>query len=288
MPEKILVIGGTGMLGRPVAEQLHNDGFNVTVMTTSIDKARTIFGDRMAVVEGDVTKIESLKRALDGQEFVYLNLNAQLDPEKYETIEIGGAANVAAVAARMGIKRIGQISGASSRGEEKGIIYLDAKVRAERAVMESGVPYTIMRPSWFFESLPGFIQKGRAGVLGEQPCEFGWLAAADFARQVSRAFRTEAAANKCLYNLGPEKMTMMQALTKFCARHYPDLEPQVLPFGMARFLSHMPGMELLKTLIPFFEYFTEANEDVDPSDANSILGANTTTLDQWLTAYKKP
>lgn len=286
MEKKVLVIGGTGMLGGPVAARLKTDGFDVTIMSSNVDRARQLLGSEFDVVYGDVTDIESLKAPIDGKDFVYVSLNAELDPKKYESIEIDGTAYVAAVAASMGVKRIGMISGASSKGEEEGIIYLDAKVKAEKAVIASGVPYTIMRPSWFFESLPKFIQKGRAAVLGRQPFKRGWLAVSDYARQVSAGFQKDEAANKCFYNVGPEKMTMMEALKKFCARHYPDLEPEVVSFGMARFLSHMPGMSALKLAIPFFEYFSETGEDGDPSEANRILGANETTLDQWLESWQ--
>jgi uncharacterized protein YbjT (DUF2867 family) len=285
--KKVLVIGGTGMLGLPVAEQLQLDGFEVTVMSSNADRARQKLGDRFEVVEGDVTDIESLKAPIGGTDYVYINLNAQLDPKKYESIEIDGTAYVAAVAATSGVKRIGMISGASSRGEENGIIYLDAKVKAEKALIGSGVPYTIMRPSWFFESLPLFIQKGRAAVLGDQPARFGWLAVSDYARQVSAAFQKDEAAHKCFYNLGPEKMTIMEALTKFCGRHYPELKPETVSFGMARFLSHMPGMKELKRAIPFFEYFSTNDEDVDHSAADRLLGPNRTTLGQWLETWTK-
>ena len=288
MPGKILVIGGTGMLGKPVANQLKKDGFEVTVLSTNPVRAAEVMGEGFTIEQGDVTDIETLKKPIAENEYVFLNLNSQLDPKKYESIEIDGTAYVAAVSAASGVKRIGMISGASSKGVEGGIVYLDAKVKAEKAVIGSGVPYSIMRPSWFFESLPGFIQKGRAGILGKQPNKIGWLAASDYARQVSTAFQKDEAANKCFYNLGPTKMTMMEALTKFCERHYPDLKPEYLSYGMARFLANMPGMGALKNLIPFFEYFEDYDEDVDPSEANQILGANETTLDQWLDTWQKP
>ncbi|UCD64810.1 MAG: NAD(P)H-binding protein [Candidatus Zixiibacteriota bacterium] len=288
MPAKILVIGGTGMLGRPVANRLKADGFDVTVMSTNSVRAARIMGEGFNIVQGDVTDIESLKRPLAEHEYVYLNLNSQLDPKKYEAIEIDGTAYVAAVAASSGVKRIGMISGASSRGLERGIIYLDAKVKAEKAVIGSGVPYSIMRPSWFFESLPNFVQRGRATILGKQPNKIGWLAASDFARQVSTAFQKKEAANRCFYNLGPSKMTIMEALTKFCERHYPELEPKSMSYGTARVLSYMPGMGTLKNLVPFMKYFEDYDEDVDPSQANRILGANETTIDQWLDTWQKP
>lgn len=288
MISEVLVIGGTGMLGLPVAEQLRQDGFNVTIMSSNAKRASERLGERFKIVEGDVTDIESLKAPIENCDAVYLNLNSGLDPKKYEAIEIDGTAYVAAVAASMNVKRIAMITGASSKGEESGVIYLDAKVKAEKAVMGSGVPYTIMRPSWFFESLPHFIQQGKAAILGEQPLKIGWLAASDYAKQVSTALRTGDAVNKCFYCLGPEKMTMMEALKKFCERHYPELTPEILSFGTAKMLSHLPGMKKLKLAVGFFEYFSTNTEDVDPSEANGILGANTTTLDQWLEKWQKP
>ena len=180
------------------------------------------------------------------------------------------------------------IRGASSNGEEEGVIFLDAKVRAERALIESGVPYTVMRPSWFFETLPHFIQKNRAGYLGRQPIPRGWLAAADYARQVSRAFSSEAAANKCFYNLGPQKISVPDAIKQFCARHYPDLKVSSLSYGMAKMSALMPGQEGLRKAIGFFKYFETRPEDVSTAEADRILGPNLTTLEEWLDGYQKP
>ncbi|MCD6250434.1 MAG: NAD(P)H-binding protein [candidate division Zixibacteria bacterium] len=288
MNPKVLVIGGTGMLGLPVARQLKDDSFQVTILTTNIDQARTRLGDEFELVFGDVTDPESLKKPLDGQDIVYLNLNAKHDAELYQAIEIEGSTNVAKAAREAGIKRIGMISGASSNGEEEGIIFIDAKVKAERALIESGVPYTIMRPSWFFESLPFFIQKGRAGYLGKQPIPRGWLAATDYARQVSKAFDTDEAANKCFYNLGPQKISIPDAITQFCARHYPELKVSSLSYGMAKMAAMIPGQEGLRQAIPFFKYFETRPEDVSTAEADRILGPNLTTLEEWLDSYQKP
>jgi uncharacterized protein YbjT (DUF2867 family) len=40
----ILVIGGTGMLGRPVAERLKADGFAVRLPVRDLDKPRRLLG----------------------------------------------------------------------------------------------------------------------------------------------------------------------------------------------------------------------------------------------------
>lgn len=281
MSEKILVVGGTGMLGLPVVKQLLTDGFDVSVLTTNNDKAKEKLPDQVNLIEGDVTNQDSLKKAIEGHSMVHLNLNAKMTPELYEKIEIGGCQNASLAAKELGVKRIGYISGASSKGEKRGIIYLDAKVEAENRIIESGVPYSIFRAGWFYETLPSFIQQGKAIVLGDQPHGYSWLSASDYAKQVSHAYKNEDAANKCLYNLGPEKMTMMEALARYCAICHPALKPEKLSFTMANMISHMPGMEKLKTVIPFFEYFSNNPETVDSAETDALLGANKMTIEDW-------
>ncbi len=287
MSKKILVVGGAGMLGKPVAEKLSTSDFEVTVLSTNVAQAREKLSDSIAIEYGDVTNIESLKKPIEGKDFVYINLNAKLTEELYEKIEIGGCDKIAQVSKEMGVKRIGYISGASSQGEKKGIIYLDGKVEAENRIINSGVPYSIFRPSWFYESLPKFIQQGKAIILGDQPNQYRWLAASDFSTQVVNAFSNDAAAGKCFYNGGPSKMTMTEALAVFCSICHPDLSPEKMAFGMAKMFSKLPGMEKLDLAVPFFEYFSKNVEDIDTTEADSLLGKNDTTVEMWARLYKE-
>ncbi len=280
--EKILIVGATGMLGQPVTRKLKEDGFEITILSSDSAKARTIFGNEFEIVDGDVTNFESLKRPLEGKDLLYINLSAKIDPLKYQKIEIEGTANLARAAREAGLKRIMNISSAASKGKENGAIYLDAKVRAENSLIESGVPYTVMRPSWFFETLPHFVQDGRAAILGKQPMQINWLAASDYAAQVSNAFRSQAAARKCFYNLGPEKLTMAEALQIYCDWFFKGMKVKEVPFWIAKLLALSTGNKKLQMAIPFFEYFAVQDENVDSSPADSLLGSNKTTISKWM------
>ena len=66
MPGKILVIGGTGMLGLPVARQLKADGLDVTIMSSNVARAREKIGDEFKIIPGDVTDPESVRRGMEG------------------------------------------------------------------------------------------------------------------------------------------------------------------------------------------------------------------------------
>jgi nucleoside-diphosphate-sugar epimerase len=50
---RILVLGGTGLLGAPVARRLRADGFAVRVLSRDPEKARRMFGPSIEVVAGD-------------------------------------------------------------------------------------------------------------------------------------------------------------------------------------------------------------------------------------------
>ena len=285
--KRILIIGATGTLARPVTEQLLQDGFKVTVLTTDRPKAERFFGGRAEIIEGDVTRPETLEAPIGGVDFVYLNLNSKLDPATYQRLEIDGTANVARLCAKAGVKRLATISGASSRGVAKGVIFLDAKVKAEKAILESGVPYSIMRPSWFYEALPTFVYEDMLVLIGDQPIPRRMLAAADYAKQVSAALQSKDAANRCFYNLGPEALPLPQAVERFQKVCRPDLKVKQVSLWMAKMGAKALGDETKQNIVDFFDYMETMDEDVDSSETDRILGKNETTLEEWFQTYQK-
>ena len=73
MSETILVVGGTGRLGRPVAEQLRVDGYRVRILTRDAEAAAERFGEGFEIVSGNTTDTESLESAMSGCAGVHIN-----------------------------------------------------------------------------------------------------------------------------------------------------------------------------------------------------------------------
>ncbi|MEE8578067.1 MAG: NAD(P)H-binding protein [candidate division Zixibacteria bacterium] len=285
MADRAIIVGGTGLLGLPVALQLKADRFEVAIMSTNPVRARKELGDSFEIVEGDVTQPDTLLTALTDCRYVHLNLNAHTDPDLYRRIEIEGSQNVATVARANGVKRISMISGASSRGEEKGVIFLDAKVRAERALIESGVPYTIFRPSWFFETLSSFVIDGQATIIGNHTIPRRWLAAADYARQVSNGLRHPEAANRSFYSLGPEPMTIQDAVVAYAKSCTEKVKIKNLSISEARTLYSGENAQPMNRAIDFYEYMESMDEDVSSVEADDLIGPNLTTLQTWIATH---
>lgn len=273
--ETILVIGGTGLLGRPVARQLLRDGYRVRLLARNPETARGQFGKDFETVAGDVTDITSLEKAMKGCDGVHISVGGQVDQLSAE--------NVMSLAPASGVERITYLSG-STVAEENGWFPMVAqKLGAEKTLIGGEVDHTILCPTWPMEQLPRFVIEGRATIIGEQPTPIHWFAAADLGRMVSAAFATAGAANKRLYVHGPEGLTMKEALERYCAAARPEIDSvAVIPIEAARAQAKAIGNQVLAFMAEMMAYFDQAGEPGDPSEANDLLGAPATTLDEWL------
>lgn len=285
----ILVIGGTGKLGRPVVRALHAAGVEVRVLTRSLENAQRQLGDdrqlgaTYELIEGDVEDIPSLEQALDGCQGVHINLDGGSDPD----LERRGAVNTAQAARKSGVERISYLSGASVCEENRWYAGTRARFQAEAALRESGVPYTVFRSHFFMETLPNFVHGKRVLQIGRHPHPYPWVAADDYARMVARAYALPEAANRIFYVLGPQLLTMRQALEIFQSIIHPDKDLMSLPLPVAEIMARLGRRKALQAALPFFHYCDKVKIITSGSadEANDMLGAPTTTLETWCRNY---
>jgi len=127
----ILVSGATGMVGRHVVAELLRSGQRVRGLTRTPATAGLPAG--VEVVGGDLLKPATLERALDGVDRMYL-------------FPVGRTARAAVAAAkRAGVQRIVVLSGALADIDDSE----DGYLAVERAVEESGLEWTHVRPGEF-------------------------------------------------------------------------------------------------------------------------------------------
>lgn len=274
--ENVLVIGGTGLLGRPVVERLGRDGFSVRVMVRRPECARECLPSAVDVFGGDVTDEPSLRYAMKGCDAVHISVGGAVDQVSAE--------NVAALSRELGIARITYLSGSTVSPENAWFPMVEQKLAAEKAIRDGEAPYTIFCPTWPMEQLPRFVIGGRATVIGMQPTPLHWFAADDLARMLGNAYRTEEAADRRLYIHGPEALTMREALERYCAVAHPDIQVGMMPFPEAKALAEATGSQLMTFMTALMGYFDQAGEIGDPAEANELLGAPTVTLSEWIEA----
>lgn len=273
----ILVVGGTGLIGAPVARQLQAAGHAVRVLTRNPEPAQARFGPGFDVRGGDVEDPRALAAALFGCEGVHLSLDGGRDPD----LERRGMTAIARAARDLGVSQITYLSGATVDPRHAWYAGTQAKLAAEEALRASGVPFTIFRATFFMESLARYVRDGRASVVGAQPHRWHWVAASDFGRMVARAFETPAAAGQTLTVAGPEALTLREALTRYVALAHPGLAVNTLPLWLAGLFAALSPKGELAARLPFFRYTEQVGESGDPAPANALLGAPRLTLEAW-------
>lgn len=139
----ILVIGGTGMVGSHVVRGLLAKGGAVRVLTRSADKADALPLGASGII-GDLRKPETLRWAMKGIDCVFLL--TPLSPTETEE----GLAAVAA-AKRAGVRHLVFLS-AYHVERAPHIPHFKSKVEIQKALRDSGVPFTLILANNFFQN----------------------------------------------------------------------------------------------------------------------------------------
>ncbi len=140
---KTLIIGGTGTVGSMVVAGLLKEGVKVRVMSHSPEKLKKL----PTGVEGfraDLDDPGTLPAAFEGIDSLFL-----LNSVGLSETEEGLAAVSAAKAAK--VVKIVYLSVCMPEGSEK-IPHFRSKLPVEKAIKESDIAYTILRPNNFFQN----------------------------------------------------------------------------------------------------------------------------------------
>lgn len=218
---KVLVIGATGMLGLPVTRALVAAGFEVSALVRGDGKGLPA---GVRAVRGDVFDAASVSAALAGQDAVYLNLAIQpAERESDRLTEREGLGVILDAARAAGTRRVVALSPLAKDMEGRdGFSWwvFREKQRAEKAIVESGIAYTVFRASSFFENLRGGMRRGGAiNVAGEALHPMWYLAGDDYGRMVAKALALPASENRVYVAQGPEALRPDALARRFIAAY---------------------------------------------------------------------
>ena len=138
---RILVIGGTGTVGRELVARLRKRNVQTRVLTRSPEQHRE---EGVEFVKGDLERAETLAPAFAGADRVYL-----VTPLHPKEAELGLAAIRAAVEA--GVERI-VIQTVHQAEAAPHVPHFASKVEMLQAVEETGVPWVDLAPNSFFQN----------------------------------------------------------------------------------------------------------------------------------------
>jgi len=270
---KVLVIGASGLLAKPVIRHMDKAGFQLRLFSRSVNQS--MFDKEFEMVQGDVFNLNDLNKAMTGCDAVHISLST--------ANEALAAKIVTDSALQKGIKLISTISGCTVSVENRWFPMIENKYQAEQTIINSGIPYMIFRPTWFFESLDMMIRDGKAMLLGKQPNPSHWVAADDLSRMVATAYRKPEAKNKTFFIFGPEQHLMKDLLEKYCKLRYPEIKKvSSVPIWIMKMIGLFTGNKELKGVASLFGYFEKVNELGNPDETNALLGKPIITFENWV------
>jgi len=198
---KIVIIGGTGLIGTKVVTKLRGLGHEV-IAASPAGGINTITG-------------EGLAEALTNTDIVVDLANSPSFEDKavMEFFQTAGA-NLLAAEIKAGVKHHVALSIVGvDLMQESG--YMRAKKVQEDLIRKSGVPYTIVRSTQFFEFLAGIANQATEGnVVHISDVQFQPIAAEDVATFVSEA-ALKAPVNGIIEIAGEERSTMPAFVTRY-------------------------------------------------------------------------
>jgi hypothetical protein len=107
------------------------------------------------------------------------------------------------------------------------------------------------------------------------------VAAGDFARMVSRSFRTPEAANWSFFVHGPEAITIPDALRLYCSVVEPGRRVVSMPLWFMSVVDRLFMRGRLRSTLQLMRVMQRVGERGVPSAADGVLGAPMTTLRRW-------
>jgi uncharacterized protein YbjT (DUF2867 family) len=220
----ILVAGATGVLGSEIVQRLTAHGEKVRAMvraTSSPEKVERLKMLGAEIVRADVKQPQTLLTACAGVNAVISTITTILTSQpgdSFEATDGGGNQALVDAARKAGAAKFIFVSFDTSRTPDNPLS--SAKRSAEEHLKASGIDYTILHGSLFFESWLGPMLfadpiAGTAKVYGKGLDKIRYVAVADVAEFAVQSLSAPAARNATIPVGGPEEISQRDAVRIF-------------------------------------------------------------------------
>jgi NADH dehydrogenase len=157
---KVAIIGGTGFVGSYLVDALIDAGHEPHVLVRSGSEDKLHRAGECRLTTGDLGTPEAIDAVVAGCDAVIYNVGILREfPRQgitFEALQYRGAEDVAAAAKRAGVRRFLLMS--ANGIDSASTPYQTTKLKAEAMIRESGLDYTIFRPSVIFGDPRGTME----------------------------------------------------------------------------------------------------------------------------------
>ncbi|MFD6354047.1 NAD(P)H-binding protein [Nocardia tengchongensis] len=273
----IVITGATGTIGSEVVRLLSERGVKVRAVSRDPEQAQV--PDGVEVVRGDYADTESLAAAFAGAEAAFLV--GLLGPDY---VELDRA--LVAAARDAGVQRLVKLSAIGTGDPELGRVGT-WHLPGEQAVQDSGVAWTILRPSSFASNTRSWIAPIRAGQpvpnmtgTGAQ----GVIDPRDVAAVAAEALLSEEHSGRIYTLTGPVALTTHEQAAALAAVLDRPIDVADIPLDAAREFMLESGMseEFADGALAGQAFVRDGGNAVVTGDVEQVLGRAPRTYADWV------
>lgn len=245
---KVLVTGGTGFVGTHLVNALLRRRHAVAVLARHPDRARNRYNQPVEKVRGDVLHPPSLGSALTGRDALIhlVGIIHEKGEQTFDRMHRAAVENVTAAARDAGVRRLLHISAMGTSADSPSE-YGRSKAAGEAAVRQSGLDWTIFRPSIIFGPGDGFVSLLAPivdanplfiPVIGRGETRFQPVSVYDVARVFGDALEKPETIGKTFEIGGPDVLTLNEIYREIATVLGKRRKPLVhLPLWWGRLLA---------------------------------------------------
>lgn len=245
--QKVLVAGATGYLGRYLVKEFKKQKYWIRALARDANKLEDLKNYIDEIFEAEVTNPDSLLRIYKDIDIVIssIGITRQKDGLTYMDVDYQANKNLLDLAKANNVSKFIYVSVLNAHLMQD-LKVIQAKILFEEALKESGLDYTIVRPTGFFSDMLEFLnmaKKGRVSLFGSGENKINPIHGADLAQVCVGAIKKS---EKEINVGGPEIFTFKEIA---------ELAFRVLNKQVK--ISYLP-MWMIQIILPLMRTFTSS------------------------------
>jgi uncharacterized protein YbjT (DUF2867 family) len=282
----VLVVGGTGFLGRQVAVALQSRGKRVRALVRPASDAAQLEQAGVEIARGDMMDPPTLSRAMEGADAVISTAAGYTRHSKGDTdeIDIVGNRNLAEAASKAGVRRF-VLTSILTCDQTPGVPHFWHKKLAEDRLQELGVPFVALRPGAFLDMITQMggdpFAKGRLMWFGSPTIPLTFVLTRDLAGYLADAVDAPHVDGQRI-DIGWDRPVSMQEIAQISGQLLgQQIRVRSMPGGLINTAGALVGKfsPMVKDMTAMMSWFQTGRYVANPTRQREVFGQVPTAED---------
>jgi uncharacterized protein YbjT (DUF2867 family) len=281
----VLVVGGTGLLGGQVVDELISRGKRVRALVRPTSDASRLEVKGVEIARGDMLDLESLVSAMSGADAVITTAAGYTRRNKQAlAIDTVGNANLAEAAARTEVRRF-VLTSILTSDQTPQVPHFWHKKLAEDKLEDLGVPFVALRPGAFLDQITQMggdpFEKRRITWFGSKTVPLTFVLTSDLAGYLAAAVDASCSDGERI-DIGWDRPVSMQDVADIATPIAGErVRLRAVPTGALRAAGAVLGsfVPLLKDMAAMVDWFDRGKYVADTTKQAKVFGPPPTAED---------